>query len=113
MYKMPYKPKKSCKYPRCPNLIRVDQAYCNTHKGLNRRSSTTKQGYNYRWQKESKKFLAENPYCFYCMQKGLTVLASIVDHIIPHRGDMELFWNKANWQSLCKRHHNIKSAKGK
>jgi len=40
------------------------------------------------------------------------MLAMIVDHIIPHKGDMDLFWNKANWQSLCERHHNIKSAKG-
>lgn len=25
----------------------------------------------------------------------------MVDHIIPHKGDMTLFWDPDNWQSLC------------
>lgn len=33
-------------------------------------------------------------------------LASVVDHITPHRGDYALFWDQANWQSLCAPHHN-------
>ncbi|MCA0996301.1 HNH endonuclease signature motif containing protein [Alloyangia pacifica] len=32
--------------------------------------------------------------------------ATVVDHIIAHRGDMTLFWDKANWQPLCKSCHN-------
>jgi len=27
--------------------------------------------------------------------------ARIVDHIRPHRGDLGLFWDSNNWQSLC------------
>jgi len=34
------------------------------------------------------------------------VAATVVDHITPHRGDMTLFWDKSNWQSLCKRCHD-------
>ena len=30
----------------------------------------------------------------------------MVDHVVPHRGDMTLFWDVANWQSLCATHHN-------
>lgn len=33
-----------------------------------------------------------------------------VDHIIPHKGDPELFWDQDNWQSLCKPHHDRKTA---
>jgi 5-methylcytosine-specific restriction endonuclease McrA len=33
-------------------------------------------------------------------------LASTVDHIIQHRGDHVLFWNRSNWQPLCARCHN-------
>jgi 5-methylcytosine-specific restriction endonuclease McrA len=29
-----------------------------------------------------------------------------VDHIIPHRGDDRLFWDRSNWQALCAHHHN-------
>jgi predicted kinase len=32
--------------------------------------------------------------------------ASVVDHIIPHRGDQAKFWDSANWQSLCTRCHS-------
>ena len=31
------------------------------------------------------------------------------DHIVPHRGDMRLFWDESNWQPLCKRHHDVKT----
>jgi 5-methylcytosine-specific restriction endonuclease McrA len=27
--------------------------------------------------------------------------ATVVDHIIPHKGDRKLFWSRANWQPLC------------
>jgi 5-methylcytosine-specific restriction protein A len=37
--------------------------------------------------------------------------AHATDHIIPHKGDLDLFWDSDNWQSLCERHHNAKSAK--
>ena len=32
--------------------------------------------------------------------------ATVVDHIIPHRGDKTLFWDETNWQSLCKTCHD-------
>ena len=36
--------------------------------------------------------------------------ASVVDHIKPHKGDYDLFWDEANHQALCKRCHDIKTA---
>lgn len=57
-------------------------------------------------------FLAHNPLCVLCKRLGRTVLASIVDHIVPHRGDMVLFWDVTNWQSLCVTCHNVKSGRG-
>lgn len=36
--------------------------------------------------------------------------ATVVDHIIPHRGDQELFWAEWNWQPLTKRAHDRKTA---
>lgn len=37
-------------------------------------------------------------------------LAQHVDHIIPHRGDLRLFWDRTNWQGLCVGCHNRKTA---
>ena len=40
----------------------------------------------------------------------MLIAATIVDHIVPHKGDLALFYDQTNWQSLCKRHHDIKTA---
>lgn len=42
-------------------------------------------------------------------QIGEMVKATVVDHIIPHRGDQKLFWDQRNWQSLCKQCHDRKT----
>ncbi|MGL4573939.1 MAG: HNH endonuclease [Burkholderiaceae bacterium] len=34
------------------------------------------------------------------------VASSVVDHIVPHRGDLLLFWRRSNWQALCKPCHD-------
>lgn len=41
-----------------------------------------------------------------CQEQGRVVPASVVDHVIPHKGDAMLFWSPDNWQALCKRHHD-------
>nr|WP_255342434.1 HNH endonuclease [Herminiimonas sp. CN] len=46
----------------------------------------------------------------HCTQEGRVVAASVVDHAIPHKGDMVAFWVTSNWQSLCKHHHDVKTA---
>lgn len=40
------------------------------------------------------------------MQQGLVTAGRIVDHIKPHRGDVELFFDDTNLQTLCVTHHN-------
>jgi 5-methylcytosine-specific restriction endonuclease McrA len=37
---------------------------------------------------------------------GEIVPATVVDHIKPHRGDPELFWDASNHQALCKHCHD-------
>lgn len=34
--------------------------------------------------------------------------ANVADHIVPHRGNPDLFWDPANLQSLCTLHHDEK-----
>ena len=36
---------------------------------------------------------------------------AVVDHIIPHKGDKVLFWDRSNWQPLCKTCHDTKTAR--
>ncbi len=62
--------------------------------------------YDYRWQKASKAFLRTNPLCVFCERRGRVTAATVVDHKIPHRGDERLFWDRGNWQPLCKPDHD-------
>ena len=29
-----------------------------------------------------------------------------MDHIVPHRGDHKCFWDRKNWQALCRSCHD-------
>lgn len=49
--------------------------------------------------------------CVHCRAVGKRTAANVVDHIIPHRGDQDKFWDYDNWQALCKTCHDIKTAK--
>lgn len=69
-------------------------------------ASSTERGYGSRWQKARATYLKAHPLCAEHMRRGQVVAATVVDHIVPHRGDQQLFWDKANWQSLCKRCHD-------
>lgn len=68
--------------------------------------TSAQRGYGYRWQKARAAFLRSQPLCAMCLSEERITAATVVDHIVPHRGDTELFWNQANWQSLCKPHHD-------
>jgi 5-methylcytosine-specific restriction protein A len=70
--------------------------------------TTAERGYGARWQREAKAFLREpeNVLCRMCSEEGFVVVARVVDHRIPHRGDQALFWDRLNWQPLCKSHHS-------
>jgi 5-methylcytosine-specific restriction protein A len=46
-----------------------------------------------------------------CLKSDKVVAASVVDHIKPHKGDKRLFWDMKNHQPLCKRCHDVKTAK--
>lgn len=105
---MPKKSKKPCKHPGCPNL--TDGKYCEEHKHLHPdRPSAESRGYNSRWRKLSQQYLRKHPMCVHCLQQGRYVPATVVDHIIPHRGDSALMWDESNWQALCKPCHDKKT----
>ena len=64
--------------------------------------------YDSRWAKAAKSYLIVHPDCVYCAanQTGLPNASQCVDHIVPHGGDPDLFWDEDNWQALCYRCHN-------
>lgn len=75
-----------------------------------KRGTSSQRGYDSKWRKARKGFIANNPFCVICKNEGVIYKADVVDHIIPHKGNKELFWDRDNWQPLCYRHHSIKTA---
>lgn len=65
------------------------------------KQTAAQRGYDHKWRKARERHLADHPLCVYCQRLGLVTAANVVDHVVPHRGDMALFWDQANWQSLC------------
>ena len=48
--------------------------------------------------------------CIECHRTGRSEAATVVDHIVPHKGDQVMFWDQRNWQPMCKMHHDVKTA---
>jgi 5-methylcytosine-specific restriction protein A len=107
--------KKPCKKPRCANLV-TSGAYCDLHRKIEAgakeelRQNAYQRGYSKAWRKARAGYLAKHPVCVECEREGRVVGATVVDHIIDHKGDKDLFWDSDNWQPLCKLHHDRKTA---
>lgn len=75
------------------------------------KQTAAQRGYGYRWQKAREVWLGQHPLCVYCERQGRVTAGTVVDHIKPHRGDQDLFWDQRNWQTLCKPcHDTVKQA---
>lgn len=73
--------------------------------------TTAERGYGSQWQSARIRFLDDHPLCCYCTRNGRTILATVVDHIDPHKGNQAKFWDESNWQPLCKPcHDRVKAA---
>lgn len=70
------------------------------------RLSSHQRGYGADWRKLRLVHLRANPLCVFCLRKGITKAANVVDHIIPHKMDNALRLDPGNLQSLCKPCHD-------
>lgn len=97
---MAWKPRRVC---RCGKIIAAtDLCECQIRRKAEadqRRPNANDRGYDSKWRRESKEFLSlpQNRFCA-C---GCGRIADCVDHKVPHRGDMKLFWSRTNWQPLA------------
>ena len=109
MAKSPLRP---CRHPGCPVLTR--EGWCEKHRPKHKRklSASWHGWYNLPiWTKRLRPaHLVREPFCRECAAAGIRTPATVVDHVIPHRGDWDLFTDDGNLQSLCKYHHDQKTA---
>lgn len=63
-----------------------------------------------KWRAKRLAQITAEPLCAYCLRMSLTTAATVADHVVPHRGDIDLFWT-GELQSLCKLHHDSTKAR--
>jgi 5-methylcytosine-specific restriction protein A len=114
---MPFAAKRPCSQPGCSVLL-SSGSFCDKHrKQEGPRPTANSRGYGARWQKERLAFIYQqfalgnvrcaDCECLFFSDKGIEV-----DHIVPHRGNQQLFWDRTNWQMLCHECHSRKTLRG-
>lgn len=118
--------RKLCRAPGCDEVAAEGEAHCDEHlaevkaraaagKQQAKHSAVARAGAQFyrtkRWKQARLAFLNAHPLCADCGEVGLVVEATEVDHVVPHRGDPALMWDRSNWQALCKSCHSRKTAR--
>lgn len=81
-----------------------------TDADLSRGDLARGQAYNTaRWKRIRLAHLSSEPLCVRCAGFEIMTAAQHVDHVIPHRGDHKLFYDRSNLQSLCVSCHSFKT----
>jgi 5-methylcytosine-specific restriction protein A len=107
---------KICNSPGCNNLILPTERYCSFHKKEPEKPFSSAIRYNeelyhtLQWRKLRTKILREQPNCFKCGISGSESKLEI-HHLIPPRGNEELFFDESNLVSVCPVCHKILTAK--
>ncbi len=122
---MPSAPWRPCSGPGCRALVNTPGRCAECRRRDNQRQgSSTSRGYDRRWRTRRALFLTRYPFCgdrpggqtpvmSKCFDEQIVTCATHVDHVVPHRGDRNLFddWH-GNYQALCARCSGRKSQAG-
>jgi len=111
---MPYKAKKPCGHPGCPEL--VSDRYCEAHRkeahtNYNKylRDPDTARRYGTLWRRVRTAYIRTHPLCELCEQRGRLRPAEEVHHKLPlANGGTH---DRDNLQALCKSCHSSITAR--
>ena len=106
---MPWKPKRPCSYPGCPEL--VEGRFCEKHRKKEQRrynkyerDPLSGKRYGRRWRKIRNRYICANPLCEQCLKHDVMTAAGEVHHIKPlAQGGTHA---EENLMSLCKPCHS-------
>jgi 5-methylcytosine-specific restriction protein A len=117
---MPTAPMRPCPAPGCPIL--TPGGYCQVHarpryrtplQERERPNQASRRWYRIaRWRRLRQQVLVEQAYQCANPACRQVVLEQDIDHVIPHQGDVKLFWDRANLQALCRPCHTRKTLRG-
>jgi len=108
------RPSRVCLEPGCAALVASGR--CPTHSQQHRRLVNISALHGLyrtaRWRRLRAQKLNEDPFCVDCQAEGITRVWDELDHEVPHRGDLELFWDETNLRGRCAEHHTVKTRRG-
>ena len=117
---MAVRARRFCRCPGCRELTGDPSGYCGQHREMYdaqvrqrdaRRGSAKERGYDARWARYSKAFLAQpgHQLCALQLDGGCAIVAQCVDHIDPPEGPGDpKFWDPANHQPACIHCNSVK-----
>jgi 5-methylcytosine-specific restriction protein A len=110
---MPQRPPSPCLQPGCPALVSGGTRCAeHTRRRERLRGSAHARGYGARWRTYRLTFLRAHPLCELCTAANRVEPATVVDHRVDHKGNMDLFWEPSNHRALCKRCHDARMDAG-
>lgn len=109
---MPAASKARCSNPSCRRL-HAGRGRCRDCRNVKDRQIHSSNPWRWvyndpRWHRLRDQVLSEEPIC---RTAGCQEPSTVVDHMVQHRGDADLAFDRANCQALCKRHHDEKTAR--
>ena len=106
---MPYRSKKPCAHPGCPNL--TDGRFCAAHAKQDareyekyKRAPETRKRYGSEWRRIRARYIAAHPLCEQCESEGRITPAEHIHHVIEL--SMGGSHGESNLRSLCAAHHS-------
>ena len=102
---------KACRFATCPHPA-VSRGRCAVHAKPNEQQQHRFGPAIYndkRWRGRHglrRQVLNAQPLCVRCLEQQRVRLATVVDHIVPHRGNQALAFDKTNLRAVCKTCHD-------
>ena len=88
---------------RCGRVVKDRCEHCNPH--AKHTKSTKDRGYDYRWDRLSRRKRIHNPLCEECSRQGMVTAATEVHHIVKIKDRPELRLEWSNLMSVCRDCH--------
>lgn len=114
---MPLAPRRPCSAAGCAAFAEIRgkcRAHASAQNAARQHDEPWRRLYQTpRWRNLRLQVLREARYlcqCAACAKRPVPLIADTVDHIVPHRGDPRLMWDRSNLQAMSAQCHSRKTA---
>ncbi len=113
---MPSRAPTRCSWPGCTTLV-PGPGRCRRHttqhwrEDAARRGTSSERGIDNKWRALRAAHFARDPWCAACRREGRQTPATILHHIVEHRGNEALRLDLTNVEGHCRSCHQVEHAR--